>query len=183
MFRAEREGVALGATIVGLDLARPLRDKDVSELNRALVEHQVIFFRDQNISNENHRALGLRFGSLLRHPTYPTVGGYPEIIVLENDRENPSKIDEWHVDMSFTAKPPLGSILLGRTVPENGGDTLFASLAAAYDDLSDSMKQTLAGLSATHSLEHGCLVPALARSDRATKKQFVSIPDRIILMS
>jgi len=155
MYTVEREGTALGATIVGLNLTRPLRDEDIVALGQTLAEHQVIFFRDQDISYANHRAMGLRFGSLLRHPTYPTVEGYPEIIILQNDRENPPKIDEWHVDMSFTTTPPLGSILIGRVVPESSGDTLFASLAAAYDDLPDAMKKTLAGLTATHSLEYG----------------------------
>jgi len=155
MYTVEREGTALGATIVGLNLTRPLRDEDIVALGQTLAEHQVIFFRDQDISYANHRAMGLRFGSLLRHPTYPTVEGYPEIIILQNDRENPPKIDEWHVDMSFTTTPPLGSILIGRVVPESSGDTLFASLAAAYDDLPHAMKKTLAGLTATHSLEYG----------------------------
>ncbi len=155
MLTIRREGAALGATILGLDLNRPLQADEVSALKQALAEHQVIFFREQGISHEYHRALGLLFGSLMQHPTYPTVDGYPEIIVLDNDRENPSKIDEWHVDMSFTAKPPLGSILVGRIIPDSGGDTLFASLAAAYDDLSAAMKETLAGLTATHSLERG----------------------------
>ena len=149
------ESDALGATITGLDLGAPLRDEDATALQQALAEHQVIFFRDQDISHHHHRALGLRFGSLMQHPAYPTVAGYPEIMVLDNDRENPSKIDEWHVDMSFTATPPLGSILVGRIMPASGGDTLFASLAAAYDDLSAAMKETLGALTATHSLEHG----------------------------
>jgi len=76
-------------------------------------------------------------------------------MVLENDRENPSKIDEWHTDMSFKPKPPLGSILIARIMPENGGDTMFASLSAAYEDLPESLKKSLAGMTATHSFEHG----------------------------
>lgn len=155
MFSAIRESTALGATIVGLDLGRPLRREEVIELGDALAEHQVLFFRDQDITPSNHRGMGLQFGALMRHPSYPTVEGYPEIIVLNNDRENPSKIDEWHVDMSFTPMPPLGSILVGRIMPQSGGDTRFASLAAAYDGLPDSMRRTLGELTATHSLEHG----------------------------
>lgn len=155
MFNVKRESGALGASITGLDLGKPLGSPVVAELKLVLAEYQVLFFRGQSITPASHRDLGLSFGPLMRHPSYPTVDGYPEIIVLENDRENPPTIDEWHVDMSFTDAPPLGSILIGRIVPDNGGDTMFASLAAAYDDLPRSMKETLAGLSATHSLEHG----------------------------
>jgi taurine dioxygenase len=155
MLTVESAGGALGAFITGLDITGPLPDKDIAALKHALAEYQVIFFRDQNISHLNHRALGQSFGPLLRHPSYPTVDGHPEIMILDNDRENPSKIDDWHVDMSFTATPPLGSILVGRVVPRTGGDTMFASLGAAYDDLSESMKKTLGGLTATHSLAYG----------------------------
>lgn len=155
MFTVERSGRVLGAYISALDITQSLSDEDIAALKHALAEHQVIFFRDQNISHLNHRELGEKFGPLLQHPTYPTVDGYPEIMILDNDRENPSKIDDWHVDMSFTASPPLGSVLVGRVVPETGGDTMFASLAAAYDDLSESMKKALGELTATHSLEYG----------------------------
>jgi taurine dioxygenase len=151
----DKENAALGATVSELDLGEPLTEEDRSELRQALAEHQVLFFRDQHISPRSHRDFGLAFGSLQIHPSYPTVDGYPEIIVLENDRENPSKIDEWHTDMSFDPNPPLGSILIGRKVPENAGDTMFASLAAAYDDLSESSKIMLEGMTATHSFAYG----------------------------
>lgn len=151
----DKENAALGATVSDLDLGVPLTEEDRSELRQALAEHQVLFFRDQHISPRCHRDFGLAFGSLQIHPSYPTVDGFPEIIVLENDRENPSKIDEWHTDMSFDPNPPLGSILIGRKVPENAGDTMFASLGAAYDDLSESRKQTLEGMTATHSFAYG----------------------------
>ena len=113
------------------------------------------FFRDQPISHRNHRDLGTAFGDLQYHPSYPTVEAYPEIIILENDRESPSKIDKWHTDMSFTRIPPFGSILVGRIIPEKGGDTMFCSLADAYDDLPDSLKGELEDMTATHSYAFG----------------------------
>jgi taurine dioxygenase len=150
-----KENAALGATIEDLDLAAPLREADKIELKRALAENHVLFFRDQDISHRNHRDFGLAFGCLQIHPSYPTIDGYNEIIILENDRENPSKIDEWHSDLSFTPIPPLGSILIGRIVPANGGDTLFSNLAAAYDDLPEHLKRSLYGMTATHSFAYG----------------------------
>jgi len=155
MFKINKLNAALGAFIEGLDLTAPLQKADIAELKKALAEHQVLFFRDQNISYENHRDFGHAFGGLLRHPSYPVIDGYPDIMILDNDRENPSKIDEWHTDMSFKAMPPLGSILIGRVVPENRGDTQFANLAAAYEDLPESLRSSLEGMTATHSFAYG----------------------------
>ncbi len=155
MLTIKKENAALGATVENLDLTAPLQETDKTELKRALAENQVLFFRDQDISYRNHRDFGLAFGTLQRHPSYPTIDGYREIIILENDRENPSRIDEWHSDMSFKLMPPLGSILIGRIVPDNGGDTMFSNLAAAYEDLPKSLKKSLEGMTATHSFAYG----------------------------
>jgi len=155
MFTIEKEDAVLGATINGMDLTAPMSPTGIEALKTALAEHQVIFFRDQVLSHENHRDLGQAFGSLDYHPSYPTIEGYPEIIILENDRERPSKINEWHTDMSFTPLPPMASILIGRIIPESGGDTVFSSLASAYNDLPESIRQSLKGLTATHSFTHG----------------------------
>ena len=111
--------------------------------------------RNQKISHEDHKRLAKYFGHLQTHPAYPTVSGFPEITILQNDRENPSKIEEWHTDMTFKKKPPLGSILIGKIIPKTGGDTLFASLAAAYEDLSESIKERIQDLTAEHSFEYG----------------------------
>ena len=155
MFEIQQEKAALGATILGIDLTKNLSDKEVNLINEALAVHQVIFFRDQELTSTDHKRLALKFGNLQTHPAYPTVEHYPEITILENDRENPSKIEEWHTDMTFKSHPPLGSILIGKIIPETGGDTLFSSLASAYDDLSNDMKASLEDLTAEHSFEHG----------------------------
>ena len=155
MFEIQQEKAALGATILGIDLTKNLSDKEVNLINEALAVHQVIFFREQELTSTDHKRLALKFGNLQTHPAYPTVEHYPEITILENDRENPSKIEEWHTDMTFKSHPPLGSILIGKIIPKTGGDTLFSSLASAYDDLSNDMKASLEGLTAEHSFEHG----------------------------
>jgi taurine dioxygenase len=155
MLTIKKIDAALGATVENLDLTAPLQETDIAELKWALAEHQVLFFRDQDISYRNHQEFGIAFGSLQRHPSYPAIDEFPEIMILENDRENPSKIDEWHTDMSFKAMPPLGSILIGRVVPDNRGDTMFSNLAAAYEDLPGSLKRSLEGMTATHSFAYG----------------------------
>ena len=144
-----------GAFIEDIDLKEPMSNENISNLNNALSENEVIFFRDQKISHEDHRRLAMYFGQLQTHPAYPTIKDYPEITILENDRENPSKIEEWHTDMTFRKTPPLGSILIGKIIPKDGGDTLFSSLAYAYEDLSTEMKINIKDLTAEHSFEFG----------------------------
>ena len=146
---------ALGATIDEIDLREPLKTKEVEFIKQSLAENEVIFFRDQEISPTQHKAFALNFGELQSHPVYPTVKGFPEITILENDEDNPSKIEEWHTDMTFRKIPPLGSILLGKIVPKEGGDTLFASLSAAFEGLPNDMKNSLKDTQAVHSFEYG----------------------------
>ena len=143
---------ALGAEISGVDLAKPLPDETVAAIRRALVEHQVIFFRDQALTPAEQVAFGARFGPLNIHPYVAGMAGHPgvvEIVKEPSDRINFG--GGWHSDMSFLQTPAIGSILYALEIPEYGGDTLFASQAAAYDALSDGLKATLERLSAVHS--------------------------------
>ena len=155
MAKIIKEDSALGATIIDIDLKQPLDEELTGFIANALAENEVIFFRNQDITPEQHRAFALNFGQLQSHPVYPTIEGFPEITILENDEKNPSKIEKWHTDMTFKKIPPLGSILLGKVIPEKGGDTLFASLSAAYSDLPADLKQSLEGMTAVHSFEYG----------------------------
>jgi taurine dioxygenase len=146
---------ALGAEIDGIDLSLPLGADERVWLEAALVEHQVIFFRDQGIGSADQLRLARAFGEVEIHPAYPHVEGFPEIAILEADREHPSKIEKWHTDMTFRPNPPLGTILRARVVPEGRGDTLWMSLGAAWDALPNSLRERLDGLRAEHSFEHG----------------------------
>jgi taurine dioxygenase len=146
---------ALGAEIDGIDLARPLGEDEIAWLKAALVEHQVIFFRDQAIRPADQLRLAWAFGTVEIHPAYPHVEGFPEIAILEADRDHPSKIEKWHTDMTFRPNPPLGTILRARIVPEGRGDTLWMSLGAAWDALSPALRDRLDGRRAEHSFEHG----------------------------
>ena len=144
----------VGAVVSGVDLTKSLGNQQFDELHRAWMEHSVLFFRDQELSIEQHKTFGRKFGPLHVHPGSPPPGGHPEIIVIHAD-EKSTKISgqKWHSDVSCDEEPPLGSILYLHTVPESGGDTVFASMYAAYDALSERMQAFLGDLTATHDGE------------------------------
>jgi taurine dioxygenase len=126
----------------------------------------VLFFRDQELTREQHLSFGRRFGELHIHPAAPSPEGYPAIMPIHADAASTANLDElkvgkravagnfWHSDVSCDPEPPLGSILYLREVPEVGGDTLFSSMYAAYEALSEPMKRFLEELTAVHSGEH-----------------------------
>ena len=142
----------LGAEISGVDLRQTLTNAQVNDLHTALNTHQVLFFRDQPITLDQQKALGRHFGDLHIHPNTPGPEGHPEILPIHADA-NSKRIagEHWHSDVSCDPEPPLGSVLYLHTIPELGGDTLFASQTAAYDALSPAFKTFLEGLTATHS--------------------------------
>lgn len=144
----------IGAEIAGVDL-RALDAQQLEEVRAALMQYQVIFFRDQVLDFEAHEALGRQFGELIRHSGVAGIDGHPEIVAIHSD-ENSKYVagENWHSDLTCNAEPPMGSILYLHTVPPVGGDTLFASMYAAYDALSPRMKQYLEGLTAVHDGEH-----------------------------
>ncbi|MFT5431501.1 MAG: taurine dioxygenase [Myxococcota bacterium] len=146
---------SLGAKVTGLDLTTPLSDSDQATLRAGLATHQVLFFRDQQMSSANHRALAHAFGDTQPHPAYPTIPDFPDLSILEVTPDAAPKIDTWHTDMTFMKRPPLGSILHGIIIPNAGGDTLFASLGAAFESLSTRLQTLLDGLVAEHSFAHG----------------------------
>lgn len=145
---------ALGAEIHGVDLASPLPAELIAKLEDALIEHQVIFFRDQSLSLEQLEALGRRFGPLQVHPFHPSVERHPEVLLLETGQSRPAvaDFDAWHSDLTGLAAPPLGSILFGAEIPDVGGDTIFASGYAAYEALSGPMQRMAGELRAVHDM-------------------------------
>ena len=141
----------VGAEIGNIDLSQPLSDAQFGELNRALAENQVVFFRDQHLTLDQHDAFGRLFGDLHVHPAAPSAPGHPGMMLIHADKDSPRADGEgWHTDVSCDPVPPMGSILYIKTCPPLGGDTLFASMYAAYDSLSDGMKTYLEGLTAQH---------------------------------
>ena len=146
---------ALGAEITGIDLSQALTEDTLAQIRALLIEHEVIFFRDQDISPAQQKALALSFGPLQTHPAYNTVEGFPEITILESTPEKPTKIEAWHADMTFRQHPPMATVLRSVIVPERGGDTLWASMTAAYEGLSPAMQAFLGGLTAVHDFSWG----------------------------
>ena len=145
----------IGAEIHGVDLSRPLDEPTFKAIHDALIDNQVIFFRDQHLSVEQQKAFGRLFGELHIHPAEPTViEGHPEILVIHADETSKYVAgEEWHSDVSCDPEPPMGSILYMHELPPVGGDTLFASMYAAYDALSEPMKRLLEGMTAMHEGE------------------------------
>jgi taurine dioxygenase len=144
----------IGAVVSNIDLTATLSNQHVEDLHTALAEHQVLFFRDQRLSLDQQKTLGRKFGELHIHPNAPGPEGHPEILPIHTDGDSKRTNGEnWHSDVSCDVEPPLGSILYLHTVPDFGGDTIFASQSAAYDALTPAFQRFLEGLTATHSGE------------------------------
>jgi taurine dioxygenase len=143
----------IGAEIFGVDLAQPLTDSQFEEIHQALMENLVIFFRDQKLTVEQHKAFGARFGKLHIHPNAPKgLAEHPEILVIKADESSKRVAGEaWHSDVSCDEEPPMGSILYIQEVPpDGGGDTMFANMYQAYETLSEPLRKMLDGLTAIH---------------------------------
>jgi len=162
---------ACGAEVHGVDLAKPLDDATFAEVRRAFVENLVIFFRDQTLTEDQHKAFGRRFGTLNIHPRYLPLEGHPEIFPIRKDPEHKENVGGvWHSDLTHLAAPPLGSILYALEVPPFGGDTMFANQYRAYEALSDGMKMMLDGMTAVHDNRiQSNKVAAQRNSARASK--------------
>lgn len=142
---------AIGAEIVNVDLTRALNDQTWVVIYRAFLDYSVLFFRDQDLSLDQHRAFSRRFGDLEAYPYADGVDDYPEIVeVVKLPDELHNFGSGWHTDMSFQSNPPLGAVLCAREVPVAGGDTLFANMYLAYDTLSKGMQQMVGRLNAVH---------------------------------
>ena len=150
-----KTGPACGAEVRGADLSQPLSAGDFKVIHDALIAHEVIVLPDQQaITVEDQIHFGERFGTLSVHPFSPHAEDVPELIVLDNDGDNPPlATDIWHSDETFRETPPWGTILRARVVPEVGGNTVFASMTAAYEGLSDRMQAFLSGLEAVHDFK------------------------------
>ncbi len=143
---------ALGAEIEGIDLSRPLANRTAETVHRAFLDHQVIFFRRQDITPDQLKDFARRFGPLNIHPYIEALDGHPEILeVLKDTGDTRNFGGLWHTDLTFLEEPPLGSMLYAKEVPEAGGDTLWANKYLAYERLSDGMRDLLDGLTGVHS--------------------------------
>jgi taurine dioxygenase len=145
---------AVGAEVVGVDV-KTLDESTFAQLRRAFDEHGVLFFRDQNLSPNDHIAFAQRWGTININRFFKPVDGYPQIAQVLKEPEQTKNIGGgWHTDHSYDVAPAMCSILYALEIPEYGGDTLFAGMGAAYDALSDGFKRMLESLHAVHSSSH-----------------------------
>lgn len=143
----------IGAEITGVDLAKPLGNHAFQAIHDALMQNLVVFFRDQELTHDQQKAFGRRFGELHIHPTsIATVPDHPEVLVIKADEKSKFVAgEEWHTDVSCDPEPPMGSILYLKEVPpDGGGDTLFASMYRAFETLSPPIQRLCEGLTAIH---------------------------------
>ena len=142
---------ALGAEVAGVDLSRRLGAEEFDTVHRALLDHGVVFLRDQEVQPRDLVDFAARFGPLNVHPMMKPLDGYPAILeIVKNPEDRHNFGGSWHTDLSYLARPALASLLYAREIPPVGGDTLFASMYLAYEALSDGLKGLLSGLRAVH---------------------------------
>ncbi|MBW2279899.1 MAG: TauD/TfdA family dioxygenase [Deltaproteobacteria bacterium] len=146
----------IGAQVSGADLCAPLSPDLAKQIHAAWLEHQVLFFRGQPLDFEQHKAFGRLWGDFHIHPAAPGPQGHPEIMTVHADASSKTVAGQgWHSDVTCDEEPPKASVLhLTEVPPDGGGDTLFASMYAAWDALSDSWQRMLDGLTAVHASEH-----------------------------
>lgn len=149
-FHVKRLSPSIGGEIDGVDLSKPLGSELKELIYEALLVYKVIFFRDQNISTEEHINFSKNFGELEIHPFAPKKEDFPEVLVITHNENSKGRENTWHSDVTWRKEPSLGSVLRMIQKPAHGGDTLFADMYAAYDGLPDHVKEKLDGAIAVH---------------------------------
>ena len=149
-FEVNRLSPSIGGELLGVDLREDLTSEIKELIYEALLVYKVIFFRDQDLTTDQHIHFSKNFGDLEVHPFAPFKEGYPEVLKIPHNEKSPGRENLWHSDVTWRKEPSLGSVLRMLEKPENGGDTLFSDMYAAYDDLSDEVKQRLEGAVAVH---------------------------------
>ena len=153
-FIVNRLSPTIGGEILGIDLSKPLDKETKTLLYEALLTYKVIFFRDQEISTEQHIDFSKNFGELEIHPFAPKKESFPEVLVITHNEKSKGRENTWHSDVTWRMEPSLGSVLRMIEKPQHGGDTLFADMDAAYNGLSNAIKEKLEGAIAVHDFEN-----------------------------
>ena len=179
-FQVRRLSGSIGAEISGIDLASEASDAAISEIRKIWLEHNVVFFRDQELPPARLLAFAKRFGEVVEYPFIKGIDGFPEIIpVVKLEHETTNFGGIWHTDTAYLEAPPMGTMLIAREVPPHGGDTLFANAYLAYQTLSDGLKHMLDALIAVNCSAKADVTRT--REDRlrdagkvAAKKEYIS---------
>lgn len=168
LFTVKPLGPIIGAEIEGVDLSQPVGPELQAEIRRAFLEFKVLFFRNQDITNEQHLAFAKLWGELEKHPFLPQ-GNTEEVTRFAKDKNVTGMENIWHTDVTWRVNPAFGSVLRLSEVPPFGGDTLWSDQAAAYDNLPDEVKERIDGLKAIHDF-----TPSFGRAltpERLAEKQ------------
>jgi taurine dioxygenase len=154
--RVEKLSTHIGAELVGINLAEAVTNDDLfGAIRQALLDHKVLFLRDQQISKAEHVAFAERFGPLEDHPVAGSDPDHPGLVCIYKDLNSPADHYEnaWHCDATWREKPPMGAVLRCLKCPSVGGDTIWANMARAFEDLPDHVKDVIDGLYGRHSIE------------------------------
>ena len=149
-YSINRLSPSIGAELLDIDLKKPLDQSLKDEIYQALLVYKVIFFRDQDLTIEEHLAFAKNFGELEVHPFANNDEQYPEVLKITHNEKSKGKENTWHSDVTWRLEPSLGSVLRMKEAPKFGGDTLFSDMYAAYEDLSDEIREKLDGAIAIH---------------------------------
>lgn len=166
-FTVKRYAATVGAELHGIDLTTELSDEAIAEIQQALWDYKVIFFRDQALTPEQHVAFAKRFGDLEVHPFIPSNTGVPELVRFAKGADVGGYENGWHHDVTWRETPSRGAILHAIEVPPTGGDTLFCDAHAAYEGLDQETRNQIDGLTAVHdfALAFGANVPDEKRQE------------------
>jgi taurine dioxygenase len=173
-------GQSCGATVTGIDLRRPLAADTVSAVRSAWLEHHVLAFPDQHLSDEDLERFTLYFGAFGDDPFIAPIPGRRHVIAVERRADETSSLfaESWHSDWSFQARPPAGTCLYGITIPPIGGDTLFANQHAALDAMPDALRARIEGRVAIHSAKRAYAPDGLYGANDARSRSMVIRPSK-----
>lgn len=143
---------AIGAELSGISVSDNLGDSVIAYIRQALLDHKVIFFRDQHLTQEQLLRFASRFGDLEIHPATPKDQPNPEILRIEHGPKSKGQENMWHSDVTWRAEPSLGSVLNAIEIPPVGGDTLFANMNLAYERLPEELRAKITGMTAIHDI-------------------------------
>jgi len=178
MISAAKIAGALGAEIGGVDLSRPLSREEFSEVKRLWLEHLVVFFRNQDLTENQYMDFAAQFGEPVEYPMVKGIAGFPKIIEVKKlEHERVAFGGIWHTDTAYLERPPMASMLLARELPPHGGDTLFANMYLAFESLSPALQKLLEGLKAVNSSTKADASKTREdriRTDGAGKQEFIA---------
>jgi alpha-ketoglutarate-dependent taurine dioxygenase len=180
-FEVRQVGATLGGIVKGLDLSQPLADEVFEELARAWTEYKVLFFRDQLLTAEQHIDFARRFGELEVHPFLRNNDELPELVRFAKDADTGGYENAWHHDVTWRVAPSKGAILRAIEVPDTGGDTLFCDMNAAYEGLSDELKDRIEGLVAEHDYMQAFWSSIAATDAEAMREKYPIVEHPVVI--